>query len=70
MEDWGGLGYDRQSRYADPKFVDPKNGDFSFPADSPAHEVGFVPFDVSTAGLLDDFPSQWLKSDEHNSRSK
>ena len=59
IEDWNGMGYDRQSRYADPRFVDPKNGNFTLAADSPAHEIGFVPFDLSAVGLLDDFPSQW-----------
>ena len=66
MEAWSGMGYDRRSRYADPKFVDPKNGNFALPDDSPAHEIGFVPFDLSAVGLIDDFPSQWREPDDHD----
>jgi parallel beta helix pectate lyase-like protein len=59
FEQWRSQGYDRQSLYADPKFVDPENGDFALRPDSPAYEIGFTPFDLSSAGLLDDFPAQW-----------
>ncbi len=41
---------DLHSIIADPGFKAPKEGDFTLPADSPALKVGFVPFDVSTAG--------------------
>ncbi len=41
---------DVNSIIADPGFAAPQEGDFSLPADSPALQTGFVPFDVSTAG--------------------
>ncbi len=44
------LGYERNSVVADPGFADAKNGDFAVPEDSPALALGFVPFDLSTAG--------------------
>jgi hypothetical protein len=39
--DWQGQGQDRDSRVADPLFVDPEGGDFSLRADSPALALGF-----------------------------
>ncbi|MDF7806369.1 right-handed parallel beta-helix repeat-containing protein [Pontiellaceae bacterium B12219] len=45
-------GVDLHSRAVDPLFVDPENGDFRFRPDSPALEMGIVPFDRSKAGLL------------------
>ena len=45
-------GVDKNSLSADPMFVDPENGDFSFKPDSPAIKLGIIPFDTSKAGLL------------------
>jgi hypothetical protein len=42
--------HDRHSLVADPKFVDAAAGDFHLPADSPARQVGFVPFEYQRAG--------------------
>lgn len=36
---------------ADPGFADPKNGDFTLPADSPAYDIGFVDIDMSDVGI-------------------
>lgn len=44
-------GHDAGSRAADPKFKDPKNGDFTMPDDSPAFQLGFKRFDYSQAGV-------------------
>ena len=38
------------SLWADPKFVDPENGDFGLRPDSPAFALGFEPLDVSQVG--------------------
>jgi hypothetical protein len=43
-------GHDRHSLVADPKFVDTAGGDFHLRADSPAMQLGFVPFDYQRAG--------------------
>lgn len=45
-------GIDANSLAVDPLFIDPENGDFRFHPDSPALELGILPFDVSRAGLL------------------
>jgi len=46
-------GVDIHSLAVDPMFVDPEHGDFRFKPDSPAMELGFVPFDVSKVGLIE-----------------
>jgi hypothetical protein len=50
-------GVDLHSRAVDPLFVDPENGDFSFRPDSPALEMGIIPFDMSKVGLQADSAS-------------
>ena len=60
LEEWRELGYDRHSVYADPEFVQPKQGDFRLKAGSPALQIGFEDIDLSLVGLLSDFPKRWL----------
>jgi hypothetical protein len=50
LEQWRQKGLDEHSVVADPKFSDPKNGDFTIPADSPAVKSGFAPFDQTAVG--------------------
>ncbi len=52
--EWQALGLDVHSRMADPKFVDPAGHDFRLQPGSPALELGFQPFDISTVGLYGD----------------
>ena len=47
---WKQQGLDTHSVFADPLFADPEHGDFSLPANSPAFQIGFQPFDLRTAG--------------------
>ncbi|GAB6165692.1 hypothetical protein JCM19992_16920 [Thermostilla marina] len=47
---WQARGKDEHSLYADPKFRDPENGDFTLAADSPAFDLGFRPIDTTTIG--------------------
>ena len=51
LEQWRKRGHDRHSLIADPKFRDPEKGDFSFADESVVTKVGFMPFDVSKAGV-------------------
>lgn len=44
-------GVDVNSSSADPLFVDPENGDFTFQPGSPALEMGITPIDFSMIGL-------------------
>lgn len=44
-------GMDTGSVIVDPGFVDPKNGDFTLPADSPVFSHGFKPIDTSDVGV-------------------
>jgi len=45
--DWQKRGYDINSVYADPMFVDPDNFDFILKPESPALKLGFEPIDLS-----------------------
>jgi len=63
LEQWQALGYDQHSVFADPMFVDAVNGDYGVKPESPALKLGFKDFDVSSAGLLPDFPKEWLESE-------
>ena len=49
-QQWQDRGKDRNSVYADPRFVAPEKGDFQLRADSPAFALGFQPIDVSQVG--------------------
>ncbi len=48
--EWQGRGKDVHSRYADPLFVAPEEGDFRLKPESPAFALGFQPYDVKQAG--------------------
>lgn len=51
FDDWRKeTGNDEHSLIADPMFVDPAAGDFHLRADSPASQIGFVPFEYQPAG--------------------
>lgn len=45
--DWQAQGYDQNSLFSDPLFVDPANDDFALRADSPAWQLGFEKIDTS-----------------------
>ena len=47
LEHWQRRGFDRHSTVADPLFVNPESGSFSFRNDSPALGLGFKPIDVA-----------------------
>lgn len=52
LEKQRSAGVDSHSLAVDPLFVDPEQGDFRFKPNSPALELGFVPFDMSKVGLI------------------
>jgi hypothetical protein len=54
LEQWQAQGQDTHSLVADPGFADPANLDFALKPDSPALQVGFVPFDWKQAGVYGD----------------
>ena len=58
LEAWQERGFDRNSVFADPLFVDPENGNYRVKPQSPALQVGFENFDM-VWGLTDDFPAMW-----------
>lgn len=50
FSDWRARGQDTHSRIADPRFVNPEKGDFSFKPGSPALALGFKPIDLRNVG--------------------
>ena len=54
FSEWQALGLDRQSRIADPQFVDAAGHNFDLRPDSPALQLGFRPLDLASAGLYGD----------------
>ena len=50
MAQWQQLGADRNSRFADPGFVDMAGGEYRLRPDSPALELGFKPFPLDRFG--------------------
>lgn len=56
FEQWQTVGFDKQSRVGDPRFLDPQGCNISLPNDSPAFAVGFQKFSTDTIGLDSTFP--------------
>ena len=59
LEEWRKLGFDANSVFADPLFVDPTHHDFRVRPESPALKVGFKNFEMGKWGLTSDFPNHW-----------
>lgn len=59
---WQKLGFDLNSVFADPLFVDPLNHDFRVRPESPALTLGFKNFAMGKWGLTDQFPERWRES--------
>ena len=59
LEEWQSMGFDINSVFADPMFVDPENYDYRVKPESPALKVGFKNFEMGNWGLTDDFPEYW-----------
>jgi len=63
LAEWQALGWDKNSVFADPLFVDPEKRDFRVRADSPALKLGFVNFEMGKWGITDEFPRKWLSEE-------
>jgi len=59
LREWKRLGFDRNSVFADPQFVDPSKNDFRVKPESPALKVGFKNFEMGKWGLTEEFPGVW-----------
>ncbi len=59
LEAWQAAGHEAGSRAADPRFADAARRDFRLAAESPAHALGFVPFEVK-AGVYGD--PAWIEA--------
>ena len=62
---WQKAGFDRNSKIADPLFVNPASGDFALLQGSPAFALGFKPIDV--AQTLSDLPVRETTRDARGS---
>ncbi len=62
LEEWQAMGFDRNSVFADPMFVDPDKNDYRVRPESPALKLGFRNFEMGAWGLRSDFPGCWNES--------
>ena len=60
LAQWQAAGYDPNSIFGDPLFVDPLKLDFRLKPESPALKLGFKPFPLDGWGLPADFRKDWL----------
>jgi L-rhamnose mutarotase len=58
---WQELGFDRNSVFADPLFVNSEKRDFRVRPESPALKLGFKNFDMGTWGLTKEFSGKWSR---------
>ncbi len=56
LEEWRKLGFDRNSVFADPLFVDPAGNDYRVRPESPALRLGFQNFEMGLWGITAEFP--------------
>jgi hypothetical protein len=68
LTDWQELGWDKNSLFTDPLFVDPAKHDFRVRPESPALKLGFTNFEMGRWGLTEKFPTIWLSEDPGVSR--
>lgn len=68
LDEWRARGKDVRSIIADPKFENAEQQDFRLKADSPAIALGFVPIDISGAGLYGD--KAWVETPGKTPRPK
>ena len=59
-EEWRQMGYDPNSRIADPRFVDPAHDEYQLRDDSPAYAMGFTRIPMEEIGLYhDEYRASW-----------
>ena len=58
LEGWRALGFDKNSVFADPLFVDPSRNDYRVRPESPALKVGFKNFEMGSWGIRDFFAAE------------
>jgi hypothetical protein len=58
LEEWRKLGFDRNSVFADPLFVDPARNDYRVRPESPALRLGFKNFEMGLWGITKEFPRE------------
>ncbi len=62
LVEWRELGFDRNSVFADPMFVDPANNDYRVQPDSPTLRLGFKNFEMGVWGLSENsLVSSWAE---------
>jgi hypothetical protein len=59
LPEWQKMGFDMNSVFADPLFVDPAKNNYNVKPESPALKLGFKNFEMGKWGLIDDFPKIW-----------
>jgi hypothetical protein len=56
LEEWHKLGFDQNSVFGDPLFVNPAENDYRVRPESPALRLGFKNFEMGLWGITKDFP--------------
>jgi hypothetical protein len=66
LPEWQAMGFDRNSLFGDPLFIDPARDDYRVRPESPALKLGFENFEMGAWGLLSGFKPWPEQGDDRN----
>ena len=62
LDEWRDMGFDKNSVFSDPMFVDPEKENYNVKPESPALKLGFKNFDMNCFVISADFSNTWTNN--------